>query len=623
MCFLKSLATAALAATLLATSAMAGDTDMDVVPDRLLVKLHGADDRRAAQEMVKRIGQEAGANLLFERESILGWTIVKVEGGAELVGRDLAEVAHRLSEVPGVGGVEMDRILRASATPNDPQLAAQYAVDVMQLEDAWDITTGTANTVVAILDTGVVQHEDLQGAVIGGFDFISDTFTANDGDGRDADFTDEGDGADCGNGFRPSSFHGTMVSGVTAARFDNGLGVAGTAPNVSLIEVRVLGRCGGSTVDINEGAYWAAGGEIDGLPSNPNPAKVLNLSLGGNGQCDAFSQDVFSAIDAAGRVVVVAAGNEASDTAFKHPVSCNGVIGVAASDHENFLSSFSNFGDEVDIIAPGGDIDFYGSEEAGIRTTTGPGFSDYTFTEGTSFSSPYVAGVAALLVSQDPTLDRGQVRALLQANGQAGFCPDGNGQFSECPRVVVNAAAVLSSFVDGVVPPPVQGQPPVNNEEVAALTCGVTVAGFASERVDISMTLPVQTEAILELNWAGSADLDLYIFDSADQLLGSSEAEGTNVESLEGVLIAGDYVVAVNPYAGSSEFTISLSCPELELGDDDDDGNGNGNGDGDGDGGRQRKATQSCTVSGSSAPLQASIMLLGLAVVGLRRRSVK
>lgn len=610
---LSPLCAAALATFLFATPAFAVSGDFAVTPDRLLIKLQRGDETVSDDEVVRRVSLQAGVPLAFERRSILGWSIVRVEGKKQLVGHKLAAVAEQVSAAAGVQSVEVDRILRPSVTPNDPQLDLQYAVEVLQLEQAWDITAGSSETVVAILDTGVVNHEDLQGAVVGGYDFVSDVFAANDGDGRDPNFTDPGDGADCGNGYFPSSFHGTMVSGVTAARFDNGVGVAGTAPNVSLTQIRVLGRCGGSFVDINEGAYWAAGFEVPGVPSNPNPAKVINLSLGGNGACDAFAQDVFTALDESGRIVIVAAGNEGEDTTSKVPVNCDGIIGVAASDHDNFLSSFSNFGDEVDIIAPGGDMNFYGVEEAGIRTTTGPGSNDYTFTEGTSFASPYVAGIAALMVSVDPSLTRSQVRTLLQSGGQVGFCPVGGGQFAECPRRIADASEALSALSLGEAPPPAETPPSNNTVTQTQLGCGDSVEGLADQQVVLSLELGSQTEVTLELTWNGSADLDLYLLDDQEQLLGASEQEETNVEGIQGELDAGQYIVLVNPYSGSATFVLSLECSVTADGDDGGDDGGSRS---------SRRSRGGCTLgSGSTPPLVACLLTLFLVFLTRRGRA--
>ncbi|MFN2330240.1 MAG: S8 family serine peptidase, partial [Chromatocurvus sp.] len=168
-----------------------------------------------------------------------------------------------------------------------------------------------------------------------GYDFISSSSTARDGNGRDPDARDEGDWfgyLECAGApflSQNSSWHGTHVAGTIAAVTNNNQGVAGIAPRAKILPVRVLGRCGGTLSDIQEGMLWAAGISVPGVPNNPNIAQVINLSLGGAGSCDASMQDVINQITAVGTSVVVAAGNSNSDASGFTPASCNNVITVA------------------------------------------------------------------------------------------------------------------------------------------------------------------------------------------------------------------------------------------------------------------------------------------------------
>ena len=309
----------------------------------------------------------------------------------------------------------------------------------INLPKAWDSSTGSSAIAVAVIDTGILpNHEDIAGSpnLAPGYDMISNTFVANDGDGRDSDPTDPGDAVaadECfqGSQARGDSWHGTHVAGtVGVGNTNNATGVAGVNWQVKVVPVRVLGKCGGTMADINDAIRWAAGLPVPGVPANPLPARVINMSLGGGGACSQ-SPATQSAIDdavAAGVTVVVAAGNEAQDAAGFMPASCNGVITVAASDYRGHLASrYSNFGDSVEIMAPGGDVDRDDDADGnkdGVLSMVDGGYALYN---GTSMASPHVAGVAALLLTADPSLSPDQVVAQLQANAlprSSAQCPE-------------------------------------------------------------------------------------------------------------------------------------------------------------------------------------------------------
>jgi serine protease len=208
-----------------------------------------------------------------------------------------------------------------------PTGEVQSAIDV---ETAWNYTTGNSGMVVAVIDTGVrFDHPDLLrvaagGNLLPGYDMISDVDTANDGDGRDADASDPGDWVtlddvrkvggpfeDCSDAAENSSWHGTQISGLIGALTNNGRGMAGVGPNIRVLPVRTLGKCGGFDSDIIAGMRWAAGLPVAGVPVNPTPARVLNLSLGGDGACEAAYRDALAEITARGAAIVAAAGNSA------------------------------------------------------------------------------------------------------------------------------------------------------------------------------------------------------------------------------------------------------------------------------------------------------------------------
>ncbi|MBI5567685.1 MAG: S8 family serine peptidase [Chloroflexi bacterium] len=339
---------------------------------------------------------------------------------------EVAAIADRLAKLPEVEYAEPDRILRPLLVPNDPQYTNQwhyfgaYGIDAPA---AWDITTGSTDIVVAVIDTGILSHADLAGRTLPGYDFITDVFVANDGGGRDADPSDPGDWSTAGECYtgspaESSSWHGTHVAGTIGAASNNNFGVAGINWVSKILPVRVLGKCGGDEADIIDAMRWAAGLSVVGVPGNPNPAKVLNLSLGGSGACGLTQQAAIDEIVAHGTTVVVAAGNSNQDAANFNPASCNNVVSVAATDSAGQRAYYSNFGSVVDIAAPGGAQSF-ANDPAGVLSTlnagtTTPGADNYIYYQGTSMAAPHVAGIASLVVSLIPSATPAQVSQIMR-----------------------------------------------------------------------------------------------------------------------------------------------------------------------------------------------------------------
>ncbi|MEL6289673.1 MAG: S8 family serine peptidase [Pseudomonadota bacterium] len=288
----------------------------------------------------------------------------------------------------------------------------------------WSRTPDASSVVVAVLDTGLVANHpdvDYANAIVPGFDFISEgAEVSNDGSpGYDADPTDPPNSAlttDCGG----NGFHGTHVAGtVGAAITNNNTGISGGAWNVKIQPVRVLNKCGGGTLrDILLGLYWAAGIPIDGLPDNQTPAQIINLSLGGlsSDGCPAAFQRALEQIARKGILVIAAAGNEGSPASTAMPANCNDILTVAASDQRGHLTSFSNFGDIIDIMAPGGDInrdDDGDGQNDGVLSLVENGYARYN---GTSMAAPMVAAAAAMLKVENPSLTPPDIRKLLKEN---------------------------------------------------------------------------------------------------------------------------------------------------------------------------------------------------------------
>lgn len=434
---------------------------------------------RATAYEAKDIAQVRGTTLglrhaasLQARVSLDSRTHVYVAAGMSS-----AELARRLAADPDVELVEVDRWWKHFAVPNDPLYATATSLNVtagqwylkppdstlissINAPAAWDKATGTGVT-VAVLDTGVrLDHPDLSGQFLSGYDLVgynnggtataSQIAAANDGNGADSDPSDPGDwvsqadidagllGSTCSkDDISDSSWHGTRVSSLIAALTNNGQGMAGLAYNAKILPIRVLGKCGGWASDIAAGMRWAAGVTVPGLPTNTNVAKVINLSLGGDGACSNTYQSAIDAAVGAGSTVVVAAGNgvdnddptKAGGIAVGTPANCNNVIAVAGLRHSGTKVGFSNLGPQITISAPGGNCVntttgspcLYPIVTATNSGTTAPvaGSNAYTYGTGTSFSTPLVSATVALMLSANSGLTPAQIKSTLQSTARA------------------------------------------------------------------------------------------------------------------------------------------------------------------------------------------------------------
>jgi serine protease len=395
-------------------------------------------------------------------------------------GRDLDLLLRRLSADPAVEYAVADGRKYRAAIPNDPLfnqapetgqwwLTTPNSTFVSAIDGpaAWALTVGDPSIVVAVLDTGAMfEHPDMGRAAEGGkflpgYDFVGGVGTAdairvaNDGDGRDPDPSDPGDWVSSADRRDPvfsdcdvsdSSWHGVHIGGIIGARTNNGVGVAGIGWNTLVLPVRVLGKCFGYDSDILAGMRWAAGLAVPGVPANPTPARVLNLSLGSLGDCGAPYRGVVDELRARDVLVVAAAGND-SARAVASPGNCPGVVSVTALRHIGTKVGFANYGAGVTIAAPGGNCVNVGvgqpclypivsADNAGSRQ---PGAMIYGGKLGTSFSTPMVAGVAALMLSRDPRLTNAELIERLRLTTRVFPAPDPALLFCSDPAFVADA----------------------------------------------------------------------------------------------------------------------------------------------------------------------------------------
>ncbi len=384
-------------------------------------------------------------------DDVVGLVITRESGTSaaeaqDLVAAELGTVGDRTAVAPGVTAVSVPDLQRPEAIAaaralradegvadvgldtrvqpdsDDPRFAEQWSltdpVSGLSAVPAWALTKA-AGQVIAVIDSGITPHEDLNANVLPGYDMVQDALVANDGDGRDPDPTDRGDWltaseiqsnpevfAGCAPQ-TPSSWHGTHVAGLVAAVQGNAKGISGVAPAARIQAVRALGKCGGRMSDIAAAITWASGGEVPGSPVNPTPADVINLSVSSTATCQPFVQAAIDDALGRGASVVVSAGNNAQPFNQYSPAGCYDVITVGAVNRAGNRASYSNYGvagRDLPLFAPGGagvkplnpSADVLSTMNAGT-TTPSAATDTYAVLAGTSMAAPQVAGAAALL----------------------------------------------------------------------------------------------------------------------------------------------------------------------------------------------------------------------------------
>lgn len=362
-------------------------------------------------DVVRRVSGIVGRGIVGQ--SPLGGSRVALRFDRPLTASSVRSHSAALDALPGMSHPSPDLVATSDSVPNDPYFpkqtnlwssappATNYSVDAPTI---WDATLGSKSVVVAVVDGGIVAHPDLANQTVPGYDLIADYRNANDGDGRDPNAADPGNGS---NGTycsaHPSSWHGSHVAGIIGAIGNNGIGISGIAPGVTLQPVRVVGQCGASISDIIAGIRWASGGSVPGVPTNNTPADVINVSLSStvsDNTCPQAYQDVVNEARSRGAVVVVSAGNQGTSFLTRTPANCAGVLSVGATDVDGSPTSYTNAGTTIGMMAQGGEA----GEGQGIWSTVdagtaGPVQSTYGQKAGTSMAAPSVSAVAGLVFS--------------------------------------------------------------------------------------------------------------------------------------------------------------------------------------------------------------------------------
>ncbi len=596
------------------------------------------------------LAQRAGLNVAKSRQLTSSMHVIYLQ--KTLYGADVDSALAALRADPAVKFAEVDqRRYPHAATPNDPlfgpsanatgqwymltpsTLTPSSDAAATDAVSAWDITKGSTGTVIADVDTGVLfDHPDLLrvgfgGRLLPGYDFVSGdvnpnspynslgTFLiANDGGGWDPDATDPGDwisAADEQNVLFPattcggpngaptdSSWHGTRVMGILGALTDNNVGLAGMTWYSYLLPVRALGKCGGYDSDIITAMQWAAGLSVTGVPDNPYPADIINLSLGGSGTCSKTAYPaVINTLAHMGVLIVASAGNENGPVDV--PANCTGVLGVAGLRNVGTKVGYSSLGAQVGIAAPAGNCVNTSSGPClkSIDTTTNAGATVAgvnTYTDqsnpnlGTSFSAPIVSGIVALMRAVNAKLTPAQLIARIESSATAfpqptgvPACPavdaNGNGIECVCPNNgtlcgagMVNAfAAVLAAQrpIAAVAVPASTGvgSPAVLDAGGSAASCGRTIASYAWSASPGTLIPPGAAAAQVTVTPNGAAGtVTLVVTDSS----GDTDTATLTVNTNGSITRATATPASAGTSAGAcpTPLTVSAAAPTVSEG---------------------------------------------------------
>jgi hypothetical protein len=412
---------------------------LDGVVGRLVVQYEDGVASTEAPGVATGSSSVSGIELVPEVD--LGDGLHTVSLSEPVTAEDAAQIVTELESDTRVKWAEVDQVVTtASAEPTAENLDPDY------LDRQWNMWSdfgvggsklfpstfgrGLADlgkgVTVAVIDTGITKHSDFGPRVLPGYDFVSNRaeLSAVRQEGKDAvafdgDYVDEDEYGPAGwddNALDPgdwrevapvrnSSWHGTHVAGIIGAEVSNARGIAGLVPLVDILPVRALSWRGGLSSDIAASIIWASGGRVEGVEDNANPAQVINLSFTTKSACsETFQKAIDTAVEN-GSVIAVAAGNANSDVRDYAPANCNNVVAVGATDATGKRAAYSNFGEGIDISAPGGDVNASGDLGVYSLSNSGerePGDDSYAYRQGTSMSAAHVTAALARLSALHP-----------------------------------------------------------------------------------------------------------------------------------------------------------------------------------------------------------------------------
>ncbi|MFD1514961.1 S8 family serine peptidase [Halomarina rubra] len=477
----------------------------------LLVGVTGTKDVKAAIDL------PAQAKMVHVNET-LGYAAIEFPGkGNETARQNFADAMAKKTDVKYV---EENATFESLAVPNDPRFGDQYADQMVNAPTAWDTTFGDSGVTVAVVDQGVkYDHPDLDGnmAADAGYDFVD-----SDSDPYPDSMADE--------------YHGTHVAGIAAAETNNGEGVSGIG-NSSIISGRALSEAGsGSTADIADAIQWAA----------DQGADVINLSLGGGGYTNTMKNAVGYATNN-GSLVVAAAGNDGQGSV-SYPAAYSECLAVSALDPDESLASYSNYGSDIELAAPGTNV---------LSTWTDDGYNSIS---GTSMATPVVAGVAGLTLAAHD-LTNSELRSHLKATAvDVGLPADqqGSGRVDAGNAVTTTPGSGGGGGDDGG-----DGG---SGDSTSASASGSLAGYYDSQCYNYGFSYSAPSQVVVELDGPSSADFDLYVSDGTGTCPSTSSYDyrSWTADSQETITIdnpdtSTDLTILVDSYSGGGSYTVTIT----------------------------------------------------------------